>query len=603
MRQRHHLETREGARRVGFERGAGGAEGVLERQRLVLVAGLVTAAGSARKARENHQMECYDGHHRREIVPGFSAMVIRPRPQGVPFGRYLIRRRLGNGGMGEVFLADQLGPLGPVRPVALKRMLPGLAKDRDTARLFLEEMAIAAQLNHPNIATTYDFGEIEGDYFLAMEYVEGLSLNRIIAALGPLPPPAALQIVKQIADALSYAHAKRSEGRAPVVHQDVSPHNVMISREGGVKLLDFGIARAETAVHGGRVRAKAAYAAPEQLRGAAPDRRFDLWSLGVVLYECLTGRRPFEGDDLMAILAAAEARRHPPLSALRPEVEPFEELVTRALEPDPDRRWLGAEAFRAACLRLGERFGMAVPTDLGLLMERAGGPDAKDDIAEVSGTGVAALDAEAMAALQAVDARSGQTDTAPAPAPATPSRRPLVAALLTALVVAMGVVVWNRPPPEPKAEPIVEAVVPERGAPPPVKPIIRDEPSGDRAAAPAEVHPPARRPKRRRPKINAHAPPPTPPPSRAPLPPPPAEGFGKLSVRTDPTWARLLLDGQPIGRTILYGRPFDPGPHRLQMEPGDDGFSPLDTTITIKPGVTTNVFANFRTRQVKVVER
>src|SRR5688572_10901443 len=325
-------------------------------------------------------------------------MVTRPRPTGVPFGRYLIRRKLGRGGMGEVFLADQLGPLGPVRPVALKRMLPNLAAEREIARLFLEEMAIAAQLNHPNIATTYDFGAVDGDYFLAMEYVDGLSLNRIIEALGPLPAPVALEIAKQVADALAHAHGKRLEGRGTLVHQDVSPHNVMISREGTVKLLDFGIARAEAAVRGARVRGKAAYAAPEQLRGAAPDRRFDLWSLGVVLYESLTGRRPFEGDDLMAVLRRAEARDYPRLAEVRPEVEPFEEIVARALEPDPEQRWLGAEAFRTACLRLGERYGSARAADLGLLVERAGGQP-KDDIAEVSGTGVAALSADAIAAL------------------------------------------------------------------------------------------------------------------------------------------------------------------------------------------------------------
>jgi serine/threonine-protein kinase len=478
--------------------------------------------------------------------------------------------------MGEVFLADQLGPLGPVRPVALKRMLPGLAADPETARLFLEEMAIAAQLNHPHIATTYDFGEIDGDYFLAMEYVEGLSLNRIISSLGPLPPPAALEIARQIADALVHAHGKRSEGRAGVVHHDVSPHNVMISREGNVKLLDFGIARAEAAVHGERVRAKAAYAAPEQLLGAAPDRRFDLWSLGVVLYECLGGCRPFEGD-LNAILRAAEARDYPRISSLRPEVEPFEDLITRALEPNPEKRWLSAEAFRSACARLGERFGMAKAPDLALLVERSGGSEVKDDIAEVSGTGVAALDADAMAALKSVE---------PPTQPTKPRARWPFALAAVFLIAIASVAALFQEPPEPV---ITEAPVIAAPPPPPPPPPVIEPP------APEPPPPPPIAAKKRTKRAL--------PPRRSPPPPAVAEGFGKLSVRTDPTWARLSLDGQPIGRTILYGRPLDPGTHRLEMLPGDDGFAPLDTTVTIKPGVTTNVFANFRTGEIKVVER
>lgn len=298
-----------------------------------------------------------------------------PTTAGVPFGRYLIRRRLARGGMGEVFLADQLGPLGPVRPVALKRMLPRVARDPRAAKMFLEEMAIAAQLNHPNVATTYDFGEVDGVYFLAMEYVEGLTLRQLVESLGPLPVAEGLGIAAEIASALEYAHARRAPGgsQEPVVHRDVSPHNVMISTSGAVKLLDFGIARAETAVLGGRVDGKLAYAAPEQLAGAPADRRADLWALGVVIYELLSGVVPFAAADPVAMLDVTRAGRPVPLGARRPEAARAEAIVARAMLSDPEGRWPSAEALGSACRALATTLGAQGPEGRAQLVARAGG--------------------------------------------------------------------------------------------------------------------------------------------------------------------------------------------------------------------------------------
>ncbi|MEM7678764.1 MAG: serine/threonine-protein kinase, partial [Myxococcota bacterium] len=263
--------------------------------------------------------------------------------EGIPFGRYRIRRRLGMGGMGEVFLADQLGPLGPVRPVALKRMHPSLAHDPAYARRFLQEMAIAARLNHSNIAVTHDFGEIDGVYYMAMEYIDGASMDQVLDK-GPIPIAAALLITRKIAEALAYAH----ERTPPVVHQDVSPHNIMLGTAGEVKLLDFGIAAAEAAAQD-KLRVKAPYASPEQLRGLPPQRNFDLWALGIVLYEMLTGRRPFPGPAAKQVFAQIERRSLMPVEALVPSAAGASQLIRRALDLRGHRRWSSARAFAEAC--------------------------------------------------------------------------------------------------------------------------------------------------------------------------------------------------------------------------------------------------------------
>ncbi|MEQ9503086.1 MAG: serine/threonine-protein kinase [Deltaproteobacteria bacterium] len=313
---------------------------------------------------------------------------------GVPFGRYAIRARLGRGGMGEVFLADQLGPRGPVRPVALKRVLPRFVEDDAAVELFLSEMQTAAQLNHPNIATTYDFGEVDGVYFMTMEYVDGITLDQLLVHHQRIAVPEALTIVLAITDALAHAHTQG------VVHQDVTPHNIMVSRTGAVKLLDFGIARAEAAVLKAGVRAKIAYAAPEQLEGHAPDRRFDLWSLGVVLYEAVGGQRPFAPTEAEKVLALARQKRFLPLSGLVPAVEDLDAIVEGALEPDPNRRWLSAETFAAAVRTAANRRAAAADADLAALVAPILAGAKPPDLSETSATGVAAVDRAALAALE-----------------------------------------------------------------------------------------------------------------------------------------------------------------------------------------------------------
>ena len=297
--------------------------------------------------------------------------------EGLPYGRYLIRKRVARGGMGEVFLADQLGPTGQaIRPVALKRMLPRIARKPHAAKMFLEEMATAAQLNHPNIATTYDFGEVDGTYFFAMEYLQGLSLSQLLQVLGALPVPHTVHICLKVLEALNHAHQRKtiSGTIAPVVHRDVSPHNVMISTDGTVKLLDFGIARAETEVMGGRLEGKIAYAAPEQLQGGLVDRRSDLWAVGVMMYELLCGFRPYEMASIDDILMVARQENFLRLEDMRPEAGPLSAIITQSLRFKKDNRWNDAESIINALQSAASSFVTVGPQELAELVMSAGGP-------------------------------------------------------------------------------------------------------------------------------------------------------------------------------------------------------------------------------------
>lgn len=527
-----------------------------------------------------------------------------PDKAGVPFGRYRIRRKLGRGGMGEVFLADQMGPLGPVRPVALKRMLPSLAGDAGAVRSFLEEMGTAAQLNHPNIATTYDFGETDGVYFLAMEYVDGCTLDRLLEATGPIAPGAGVEIALAVLAALELAHARRG---GPVVHQDVSPHNVMISRDGQVKLLDFGIARTEAQVLGGRLRAKIAYAAPEQLGGAPPDRRFDLYALGVTLYEALTGGRPFAGRDAEELRAAASAGLYPRLAERRPEARALEGVVATALAPAPEERFQGAPDFRAALLTSGVT--AAGPQALAALVERAGLQAPPDDD-EITGTGVAAV------------ARSSEREGDPG-VPTTrvlpPRSRPYAYVAVAFLLGGLGTLLWRLQQPVPAAT--LQRPSPVRVAALDAGPIATPEGPASTgtvtaALAPEPTHTPKWSPeptpasrgidrgpnKDRRSKGRPKVVPPA-EPVPAPVTPSPGvaapSGLGVLAVRTRP-WASVALDGQPLGDGIIVGKPVTAGKHRLTLTPGEGGYEPRTIEVDIRPGGVTKIFADFGTGEIRV---
>src|SRR5262249_17715327 len=229
-------------------------------------------------------------------------------------GKYQLIRKLATGGMAEVFLAKTDGPMGFEKQLVIKRILPHLAEDPQFVDMFLGEAKLAAQLNHPNLVQLFDFGEAEGAYFIAMEYIDGPTLRLLLARARDLRSPITLglaaRIVSLAAEGLAYAHDFCDRVTAQPLHlvpRDVSPDNILVGRSGAVKLVDFGIAKARGQSHqtqAGTVKGKVAYMAPEQLRGEPLDRRVDLYALGIVLYELCTGRMPFEADSDASMVRA-----------------------------------------------------------------------------------------------------------------------------------------------------------------------------------------------------------------------------------------------------------------------------------------------------------
>jgi eukaryotic-like serine/threonine-protein kinase len=261
-------------------------------------------------------------------------------------GRYRVLRKLGAGGMADVYLAEdeELG-----RRVAIKILNDRHANDEQFVERFRREAKNAAGLSHPNIVAIYDRGEAEGTYYIAMEFLDGRSLKELLIARGPMPIDDAIAYTRQILNALRFAHKKG------VVHRDIKPHNVMVDPDGRVKVTDFGIARAGASqmTEAGAIVGTAQYLSPEQARGAAVDQRSDLYSVGVVLYEMLTGSVPFSGETPVEIAMKHLSDAPRPPSTVRPDISPdLDMIVLRALAKDPDDRFQSAEEMDAELARV-----------------------------------------------------------------------------------------------------------------------------------------------------------------------------------------------------------------------------------------------------------
>jgi serine/threonine protein kinase len=309
------------------------------------------------------------------------------------FGNYLLLKKIGTGGMAELYLARQNGVRGFERVLAIKRILPHLTEDGDFIEMFINEAKLAAQITHPHVAQVYDFGAVDGVYYMAMEYVMGKSLSYVLSAGKkreyPIPFRHALYITAKIAAGLDHAYRGKTVGGEPlgIIHRDISPQNILVAYNGDVKLVDFGIAKAassSTHTQTGIIKGKLSYLSPEQAWGKRVDHRSDLFSLGIVAHEMLTGERLFKGENEFVTLERVRAADVPPPSSVKPalpkEIDP---VILKALAKDPEDRYPTGHAFQEALETIFHQLDpRPSPKDLSEYIHRLFEKEIGQDVAE-----------------------------------------------------------------------------------------------------------------------------------------------------------------------------------------------------------------------------
>ena len=290
------------------------------------------------------------------ILPALPGLSGAPRPGQRHIGKYVVKRELGRGGMGAVYLAEQPG-LG--REVAVKELIVNSAADPTALSRFLQEAQVMARTSHPNLVQVHDLEEVGDSKFIILEFVKGRSLREMLRA-GAMALPQVVAVMHGILQGLNYAH------RHNIVHRDMKPENVLISDDGEVKVADFGIARltddsgdGSTATKTGTTVGTPQYMSPEQVASSKVDGRSDLYSTGIMLYEAICGRPPFtagEGDGPFTLMAKHVQAPPPPPAIHRPDVDPeLEDVILKSLEKDPEQRYQTGDEFDRALLRVGNR--------------------------------------------------------------------------------------------------------------------------------------------------------------------------------------------------------------------------------------------------------
>ena len=361
-------------------------------------------------------------------------MTISTVPAPLRLGPYELLRRIATGGMAEVYLARRGGPHGFKKIVAVKRILPQYARDPDFVAMFVDEARVCARLGHPNIVQVFDFGEQDGELYMAMEYVDGTTGARLVRAAASagedVPLDVSLHVTLSVLRALEYAHGARGEDGNPLalVHRDVSPGNVLIDRSGAVKLTDFGIARAaeiERRTDAGQLKGKLGYMSPEQVVGRELDARSDLFTTGIVLAEMLILRPLFSGGKELDVLMRIRDADVSPIDRTASRVpDDIRSVLFRALARDPMLRWPNAGAFAEAIEDIVRRRRLQVgPSRLAAFVEKLGlvaGPDVEEETRETA-TATATLDSDTSTRVVQVPSDTARTD-----APDPPSSRPSV---------------------------------------------------------------------------------------------------------------------------------------------------------------------------------
>ncbi len=549
---------------------------------------------------------------------------------GLAVGRYSLLSRLAIGGMAEIWLARQTGLQGFEKFVVIKRILDGLGTDPEFVGMFLDEARIAAQLNHPHIVQIFDLGQEAGAFYIAMEYLAGENLATVVRAgvrqNQPLPIPLAVRIIADAAEGLAYAHARTGPDGAlmGIVHRDVSPQNLIITYDGVVKVVDFGIAKAanrESQTVAGQVKGKMAYMSPEQARGETLDGRSDQFCLGILLFEMVTRSRLFQFPEPMAALAAVTAEEPLPLAHERnPEVpEELSLIIAQALARKTEDRYPTARHFQSALeewLRVqGQMPGSA---ELAEYMTQLFGARIQERarLLETARSG----ELTPSSAGRVVPGSTGRSlpgriapseEESTARQPGYPKRWPLLAGAV-GLVLALGVGLAFALRPAP-VEPPAQAVTPPAPPAPPVLTIETDPPGAQvlvdgkelgrspltidtlelgehTVTAMLEGRQESTRqvvlehPGERAMVVLALAPEPPPPPPVEPPPPEPEPSAparsskrvapGKLTLDTQP-WTRVFLRGRKLGDTPLINVTLPAGRHQLKLVNEEKNISTL----------------------------
>jgi serine/threonine protein kinase len=524
--------------------------------------------------------------------------------EGERFGRYRLRGILGQGGMGRLYVAEQVGIEGFSKVVALKRILPHLADSQHFRAMFLNEARVAARLEHPNIVATFELGEVDGNYFISMEYLSGEDLAAVLTRCqnaGPVPIDIAVALAQQSANGLHYAHDMRdTSGKAlELVHRDVSPLNIFVTYYGMVKLLDFGIVKGVTdpsRTVPGVFKGKYAYCSPEQLDGGVVTRQTDIFCLGIVLWECLTGRRLFLRDTDAATIDAVRDNEIEPPSALRKDVpRELDNIVMQALSRQRVARFGTAHAFSEALDRfLAGRSDRPTSKSIGLWLESIFGSDRatlKKAIAQGSEVEAAlnrlpSLDGDRVPFGENTDRAPSRVTGAAGGARMPWSRKATNAAAPPGGATGAGAVDGSRLA---RSTPLAAAAVPPRAtpvgiasspAPRPSAPLRRQVVAG--LASALVVMSVTLFIARSRAKPEA--------PVAPPLP-----TTATLTLTSEPPGAQIFIDGDPSGMTTPSTLTGIHARRPLEVRLAKTGFVPVTEKIELAPGET-------RARSFRLVE-